>query len=92
MSLTLLVGFAAIGGILAGYVTARLAPRRALWWLWGASILAPVLFYLWSKVAVVLDPFAFVFILVGGLIPFAACAIVAGLIGLVIRRTIGRDP
>lgn len=92
MTFTMLAGFSAIGGILAGYFTARVAPLRVLFALWAVAILAALLFYLWMSFAAFGDPFILIAILMAGLVPFAACTILAGGIGLIVRRTIAQEP
>lgn len=90
MTMTMLLGFSVIGGLLAGYSVARLAPLWALFLLWALTIFGAILFYGYMHVAVELDPFAAVAILFGALVPIAVCSVVAGAIGLVVRRVVAK--
>lgn len=86
MTPTLYLGFCAIGGILAGYFSARLAP----WWVFAglmfacAALAIALLFWvrtldadnaLWGEVFLMMT-----------LAPFALCALLAGGLGLIVRR------
>ncbi|MBY4892605.1 hypothetical protein KUL25_07485 [Rhodobacteraceae bacterium N5(2021)] len=90
--MTLLLGFAVIGGILAGYVTARLAPRWALWALWGGCAIIGGALVIWFLAFAPNDEIGRIIVLYGVFAPFAGCCVVAGVIGLVVRRTIAKEP
>lgn len=92
MSLTLLAGFSAIGGILAGYFTARLAPLWALLVLWAGSLLGSAVFYGLVMTFPIMDAFVAVIILMGVLLPFTLSLFLAGALGLLVRRVSGEEP
>ncbi|MEJ6395321.1 hypothetical protein V8J82_18815 [Gymnodinialimonas sp. 2305UL16-5] len=86
-SLTLIIGFALMAGLAAGYATARFAPVWAVWTLGlvclaalilGAGVIAITAsagLMLWSGIAIM---------------PFAAAVLLAGAIGLIVRSQVAR--
>ncbi|GAB5445596.1 hypothetical protein [Gymnodinialimonas sp.] len=86
MSATLLAGFGAIAGVLAGFLTARLAPLRIFVLLLIVSLLAGGLATLALRVPLIeTDPWTLIAVFVA-VAPFAICVVFAGGIGLLARR------
>lgn len=88
MTLTVLLGFSVIGGILVGYLVARLRGRRVMMMIWAACAIALLLSVMWLEGGTgqaSLDP---IVILYGILIPFCASLFVASLIGAVVRMVL----
>ncbi|MBL4629119.1 MAG: hypothetical protein JKY00_14005 [Roseicyclus sp.] len=94
MNLVVVIGFAAIGGILAGYVTARLGPRWMIWVLWAGCLLIGLGAVLWMQSLPNGGGADGVVILYGILAPFTGCAFIAGIIAMVARAAIAgsKDP
>lgn len=88
--IVLFVGFSVIAGLLAGYMTARLGSRRMVWALWGVSGSIVIGAVLWSGAAADRAGLESVLLVYGILLPFAGCAIVAGILGLAVRRILAR--
>lgn len=92
MNLVLLIGFTCIAGILAGYLAARLGPIWSVWALWlGCIILCGGLF-VWSGTGNMDANIGGMFVFSALAVPFAGCAFLAGSIGLIVRRTLAKDP
>lgn len=87
-SLVLIIGFACFGGLLAGYSVARLFPRWMLWTLWGVCVLSAVVAAGLPGLHDGENSLAGAIIVFGAILPFTGCAFVAGLIGLVARRSL----
>lgn len=86
MNTELFVGFAAIAGILAGYITARIGTRWMLFALWGASTLLCLLMLTLTYSEDMDEALVGIYILFGLMVPFTACAFFAGGLGLLVRR------
>ncbi len=89
--LVMLIGFAAMTGLLAGYLTARLLPPFAIWVLWAGCAALVAIAFIWSQNTEASGGFDTIVILYGIVVPFAGCAGVAGLLGLVARAALKRE-
>lgn len=88
MTAPFVIGFAAIAGILAGFLTARMAPLRIFLGLVGICTLAFAALFLWASVpSADVDGFT-VMIVFLAFVPFTICVLVAGGIGLLARRIV----
>lgn len=92
MNLVLLIGFTCIAGILAGYLAARLGPVWSIWVLWTGCIILCLCLFVWSSTGNTDVSIGGLFVFSALAVPFAGCAFVAGAIGLVVRRTIAKEP
>lgn len=88
MTLTVLMAFSAIAGILAGYLSARLGPRWLFPVIVTASVIGVLCLWGWSLVAPATDPFFVVIVVVGIAGPLVGGMVLAGIIGVIARRII----
>ncbi|HID68314.1 MAG TPA: hypothetical protein EYP31_08690 [Roseibacterium sp.] len=88
----LLLGFVVIGGILLGYVAARLGPPWMVWAVWGVSIVGAVLFWFWAVNFDDSQGLVGIVVLVAMVMPFVGCVGISGLIGMIARKVANRTP
>lgn len=90
-TLTVILGFSAIGGLIAGYLTGRLAPVWTFGALLAVCVAVAVAAGVWLRTLAPDDQVwgtVLLFMILG---PFTFCAAVAGVIGLLARRIIMRS-
>ncbi|WP_224815312.1 hypothetical protein [Hasllibacter sp. MH4015] len=88
--LIVIVAFAAIGGILAGYVTARVGPAWTIFALWVACAGATMGYAMFLDTDTGRGALQSPLVLYGILIPFSMCVVVSSVIGAGVRVFLSR--
>lgn len=90
MTLTVVLGFAIIAGILAGYITARKAPMWAILVLWILCALSIMGYAAFLDTGTGRGAMQSAVVLYGVLIPFSISVLLSSLIGVVVRMIFAR--
>lgn len=91
MTLTMVLGFTIIAGILAGYITARKGPTWAVLVLWALCAFCLVGYAMFLDTGTGSDALQSAVVLYGVLIPFSISVVVSSLIGAFVRTIIARQ-